>query len=91
MARRSLTVSTPNGTGSLPFMNGSYSISSTGNTSQLPSGTYIFSGSGGPDAGAFTVQVTIPGGGGGGGGGGANGGFNGSTSDGKSTGMRNPG
>ena len=58
----SISVTTPSANTSLPFQDGAYSISG------LPTGghfrgTYSFTGSGGPDVGAFSAQITFPGGG----------------------------
>jgi uncharacterized protein (TIGR03437 family) len=64
----SIRLTAPSGTGigsvSLPFQDGGYSISDLMPTGSFQ-GTYTFTGSGGPDIGAFSAQVTWPGGGGG--------------------------
>jgi uncharacterized protein (TIGR03437 family) len=63
----SIRLTTPSSTGignvSLPFQDGGYSISDLKPTGSFQ-GTYTFTGSGGPDIGAFSAQVTWPGGGG---------------------------
>lgn len=65
-AGSSIRLTTPSGSGfgnqTLPFDNGGYSISGLMANGSLK-GTYTFSGSGGADIGAFTAQVTWPGGG----------------------------
>ena len=64
----SINLTTPSGSGignhSLPLQDGSYSISGLMPTGSF-SGTYTFTGSGGPDIGPFSAQITWPGGGGG--------------------------
>jgi uncharacterized protein (TIGR03437 family) len=50
------------GNASLPFQDGGYSISGLPGVKSFK-GTYSFAGSGGPDIGAFSAQVTLPGGG----------------------------
>jgi hypothetical protein len=67
-AGAAINLTTPSGSGigtqTLPFANGAYSISGLMNTGSLK-GTYTFTGTGGADIGAFTAEVTWPGGGGG--------------------------
>jgi len=64
----SIRLTTPSDLGignlSLPFEDGGYSISNLMPTGSFK-GTYTFTGSGGPDIGPFSAQVTWPGGGGG--------------------------
>jgi hypothetical protein len=50
------------GDASLAFQDGGYSISGLPGVKSFK-GTYAFAGSGGPDIGAFSAQVTLPGGG----------------------------
>jgi hypothetical protein len=50
------------GNASLPFQDGGYSISGLPGVKSFR-GTYTFAGSGGPDIGAFSTFVTLPGGG----------------------------
>lgn len=50
------------GDASILLENGSYSISGLPAANSFK-GTYTFTGSGGPDVGAFTAQITLPGGG----------------------------
>ncbi len=50
------------GNASLPFQDGGYSVSALPSPNSFK-GTYTFTGSGGPDVGAFSAQVTLPGGG----------------------------
>jgi uncharacterized protein (TIGR03437 family) len=63
----SVNVSTPSGSGfgnfSMPFQDGGYSVSDLRNVNGSSfKGSYTFSGSGGPDIGAFNAQVNFPGG-----------------------------
>ena len=64
----SIELTTPSGSGfgnqTLAFQNGSYGIDGLTGMGSLK-GTYTFTGAGGADVGAFTAQVTWPGGGGG--------------------------
>ena len=58
----SIRLTTPSGNASLPFQDGAYSISGLPPGTSAK-GTYAFTGSGGPDIGAFSAQITFPGGG----------------------------
>jgi uncharacterized protein (TIGR03437 family) len=58
----SIEVTTPAGSTSVPFENGVYSASNLPSGSHFK-GTYSFTGSGGPDIGAFSASITFPGGG----------------------------
>ena len=64
----SIELTTPSGSGlgnqTLAFQNGSYGIDGLTGMGSLK-GTYMFTGTGGADVGAFTAQITWPGGGGG--------------------------
>ena len=60
----SINITTPNGSASMPFQDGGYSVDNLPMGSSLK-GAYTYTGTGGPDIGAFTAQVTWPGGGGG--------------------------
>lgn len=64
----SIELTTPSGSGlgnqTLAFQNGSYGIDGLTGMGSLK-GTYTFTGMGGADVGAFTAQITWPGGGGG--------------------------
>ena len=64
----SINLTTPSGSGignhSLPFQDGSYLITGLMPTGSF-TGTYTFTGPGGPDIGAFSAQISWPGGGGG--------------------------
>ncbi|HXP87332.1 MAG TPA: hypothetical protein VN841_21545 [Bryobacteraceae bacterium] len=66
-AGASINVSTPSASGfgnfSMPFQDGGYTVSGLTNVNGTSfRGSYTFSGSGGPDIGAFTAQVNFPGG-----------------------------
>jgi hypothetical protein len=58
----SISLTSPFGNASLPFQDGAYSISALPIAGSFR-GTYTFTGSGGPDIGAFSAQVAFPGGG----------------------------
>jgi hypothetical protein len=64
----SIELTTPSGSGfgnqTLAFQNGSYGIDGLTGMGSLK-GTYTFTGTGGAEVGAFTAQITWPGGGGG--------------------------
>jgi uncharacterized protein (TIGR03437 family) len=66
-AGASINVSTPSASGfgnfSMPFQDGGYTVSGVNNVNGTSfRGSYSFSGSGGPDIGAFNAQVSFPGG-----------------------------